>query len=78
MTRLTRMYLELDVVALSGDVNTVCHHRHLTEQGELVLGQQACGGGAPASVLCVCAMVVFSIAPNYSGVGSEFSALVIL
>ena len=39
------VYLELNVVALSGDVDTVGHHRHLAEQGQLVLGQQAWGGG---------------------------------
>ena len=53
------IYLELDVVALSGDVNTVGHHGHLAEQGQLVLRQQACGDGAAAYVLCACGMVVY-------------------
>ena len=36
-------HFELHVVALAADVDAVGHHRHLTEQGQLVLGQEPVG-----------------------------------
>jgi hypothetical protein len=36
-----KSYLELHTVGLAGDVNAVRHDAHFTEEGQLVLGQQA-------------------------------------
>ena len=33
----TRLYLELNIIALAGDVDAVGHHGHLAEQRQLVL-----------------------------------------
>ena len=34
---ITRLYLELNIIALAGDVDAVGHHGHLAEERQLVL-----------------------------------------